>query len=153
LWKIKRVLFITLLFAASLFLCWVSVGSCSGNPTYTISESELETLQNHLNVLEQNNETLKAILSESDESLTAALDALMKSQQELTTLKIQLERAKNDALSAQESLKTANLELERAAESFRQSEKERDRIENRLRNQRNIWEVLCLVAVGVAVAR
>ncbi len=85
--------------------------------------------------------------------MTAALDALMKSQAELTTLKIQLERAKSEALSAQESLKTANLELERAAESFRQSEKERDKIENRLRNQRNIWEVLCLVAVGVAVAR
>ena len=139
--------------AGFLLLSLLCVGTCWASPTYTISESELETLQSHLNALEQNNATLKAILGESDESLTAALDALMKSQQELTTLKIQLERAKNDALSAQESLKTANLELEKAAESFRQSEKERDRIENRLRNQRNIWEVLFAVAVGVAVAK
>ena len=150
-WTKKQVF----MYGLSLYFCLslAFAGICSASPTYTISESELATLQSHLNALEQNNETLKMILSESDESLTAALDALMKSQQELTTLKIQLERAKNDALSAQESLKTANLELERAAESFRQSEKERDKIENRLRNQRNIWEVLCFVAVGVAVAR
>jgi chromosome segregation ATPase len=111
------------------------------------------TLQNHLDALEKNNETLKAILSESNEDLTIALDALMKSQNELATLKAQLQQAKNDAESAKNSLAIANQELAKASESFKQYEKERDKTENRLRNQRNIWEVLCLVAVGVAVAR
>jgi chromosome segregation ATPase len=151
-WKITRFYAISFLLLA-LCWCWPSVGGCSESPTFTISASELQTLQNHLDALEANNNLLQEILSASDESLTAALDALMKSQAELATLKIQLETAKKDALSAQESLKTANEELARASESFKASERERDRIENRLRNQRNVWEVLCLVAVGVAAAR
>jgi chromosome segregation ATPase len=143
----------------SLGLCALSFlsvgwyGTCYASQTYTISESELTTLQNHLDALEQNNETLKAILSESNEDLTIALDALMKSQNELATLKTQLQQAKNDAESARNSLQIANNELQKAAQSFKQYEKERDKVEARLRNQRNIWEVLCLVAVGVAVAR
>ena len=139
-----------------LLACLLSLsgaGTCSPNQTYTISESELTTLQNHLDALEANNETLKAILTESNEDLTIALDALMKSQNELATLKMQLQQAKNDAESAKNSLQIANDELRKASESFKQYEKERDRTENRLRNQRNIWEVLCFVAVGVAVAR
>ena len=128
-------------------------GTCSANQTFQISETELQTLENHLTALEQNNETLKAILSESNEDLTIALDALMKSQNELATLKAQLQQAKNDAESARNSLQIANDELQKASQSFKQYEAARDKTENRLRNQRNIWEVLCFVAVGVAVAR
>jgi DNA repair ATPase RecN len=106
-----------------------------------------------LTALEANNETLKAILSESNEDLTIALDALMKSQNELATLKMQLQQAKSDAESAKNSLAIANQELQKASESFKIYEKERDKVEGRLRNQRNIWEVLCFVAIGVAVAR
>ena len=152
-WKIKKELCIIALSALSFFLSLPSVGICSPSQQYTISETELMTLENHLNALEMNNETLKAILSESNEDLTIALDALMKSQNELATLKAQLQQAKNDAESAKASLKIANDELAKASESFKASEKERDRIESRLRNQRNIWEFLCAVAVGVAVAR
>ena len=143
----------------SLVLCALSClsvgwhGICYANQTYTISETELTTLQNHLTALEQNNETLKAILTESNEDLTIALDALMKSQSELATLKAQLQQAKSDAESAKNSLAIANQELQKASQSFKAYEKERDKVEGRLRNQRNIWEVLCFVAVGVAVAR
>jgi chromosome segregation ATPase len=128
-------------------------GICSANPTYTISETELMTLENHLTALEANNETLKAILSESNEDLTIALDALMKSQNELATLKAQLQQAKSDAESAKNSLAIANQELQKASQSFKAYEKERDKVEGRLRNQRNIWEFLCAVAVGVAVVK
>lgn len=148
-----RKLFVSLVLFALSFLSVGFYGTCSANQTYTISESELTTLENHLTALEQNNETLRAILSESNEDLTIALDALMKSQNELATLKMQLHQAKNDAESAKNSLAIANEELAKASLSFKQYEIERDRTENRLRNQRNIWEVLCLVAVGVAVAR
>ena len=143
----------------SLGLCalsFLSVGFCGicyASQTYTISESELTTLQNHLTALEQNNETLKMLLTESDEGLTIALEKLMESQKELATLKAQLQKAKSDAESANQSLQIANEELAKAAQSFKQYEKERDKVEGRLRNQRNIWEVLCFVAVGVAVAR
>ena len=151
-WTNTRLLNI-LLISAFLCLSFPCVGICSPSQTYTISETELQTLQNHLDALEQNNETLKAILSESSEDLTIALDALMKSQNELATLKAQLQQAKSDAESAKNSLAIANQELQKASESFKQYEKERDKVEGRLRNQRNIWEVLCFVAVGVAVAR
>ena len=149
-WK-KLYVSLVLCALACLSLGWH--GTCYASQTYTISESELLTLQNHLTALEQNNETLKAILSESNEDLTIALDALMKSQNELATLKAQLQQAKNDAESAKNSLAIANQELAKASQSFKAYEKERDKIEGRLRNQRNLWEVLCFVAVGVAVAR
>jgi len=149
-WK-KLCVSLALCALACLSLGWH--GICYANQTYTISETELTTLQNHLTALEQNNETLKAILSESNEDLTIALNALMKSQNELATLKAQLQQAKNDAESAKNSLAIANQELAKASQSFKAYEKERDKTENKLRNQRNIWEVLCLVAVGVAVAR
>ena len=146
-------------FFVSLVLCalaCLSVGFCGicyANPTYTISESELTTLETHLAMLESNNETLKKILSESGEELTAALNALTESQKELTTLRNELIQCKADAQSARNSLQIANEELQKASQSFKAYEKERDKTENRLRNQRNIWEVLCFVAVGVAVAR
>ena len=146
-------LFVSLVLCALVCLSAGFCGTCSANQTYTISESELMTLENHLTALEANNETLKAILSVSNEDLTIALDALMQSQNELATLKMQLQQAKNDAESARNSLQIANQELQKASQFFKQYERERDRTENRLRNQRNIWEVLCFVAVGVAVAR
>jgi Skp family chaperone for outer membrane proteins len=149
--KKARFIISPLLLAFCLFV--PCVGICSENQTYTISESELTTLENHLNELTTNTETLKTILTAQDGELTQALNLLMKSQSELLTLKTQLQQAKNDAESARKSLATANAELKKAALYFKEYEAERDKTENRLRNQRNIWEVLCLVAVGVAVAR
>lgn len=141
------------LIAACLCLCLPCVGTCYANPTYTISETQLQELQNHLNALEANNETLKEILSTSGEELTAALNALTESKKELQTLKEALRQAKAEAESARQSLQTANDELQKAAQSFKASEAARDRTENRLRNQRNIWEALFFIAAGVAVAR
>lgn len=151
-WKRIKYLSLSLMLAFS-FLSLPCAPICYANQTYMISESELLTLSEHLTMLEENNKLLQTLLTESDEQSTIALDALMQSRKELETLKAQLLQVQKDAESAKESLKIANLELQKARESFRQSEKERDKIEGRLRNQRNIWEVLCLVAVGVAVAK
>ncbi len=149
----KKARFIILQFSLAFCLLSAFVGTCYASQTYTISESELMTLETHLNELTTNNETLKTILTAQDGELTQALNLLMKSQSELLTLKTQLQQAKNDAESARKSLATANAELKKAALYFKEYEAERDKTENRLRNQRNIWEVLCLLAVGVAVAR
>ena len=143
------------IFGLSLFFYLSSAfaGICCASQQYTISETELETLQNHLSELERNNEVLKAILSESGEELTAALNALTESQKELTMLRNELTQCRNDVKSANESLEKANLELQNARISFRESEKEHDKIEGRLRTQRNIWEILCFLAVGAAIAK
>ena len=144
----------TMFFALlSLFLFAPLRGTCYANKTYTISENELMTLEAHLNELEKNNETLKAILNESNADLTIALDALTKSQAELMRLKAELIQCKSDAESAKTSLQIANQELQKAAQFFKAYEAERDKTENRLRTQRNIWEFIAALAVGVAVAR
>lgn len=128
-------------------------GICYANQTYTISEAELMTLETNLATLEMHNATLKAILTTQGDELTEALNLLTKSQEELAKLKAELKACKNDLNLSQESLKIANEELQKASESFKAYEKERNRTENRLRNQRTIWEVLCAVAVGFAVAK
>jgi Skp family chaperone for outer membrane proteins len=149
----KKARYIISLSALACCLWLACVGTCSANPTYTISESELQTLETNLQTLEMHNATLKAILTTQDSELTEALNLLTKSQEELTKLKAELQIARQETQSAQNSLQIANEELAKASQSFKQYEKERDKVEGRLRNQRNIWEVLCAIAVGVAVAR
>ena len=139
--------------AGFLLLSLLCVGTCWANPTYTISESELQTLREHLTMLEQNNNELERLLTESGVDLTTASTALSESRKEIEKLQTQLRTLQEETKRLSASLETANRELQNARESFRQSEKERDKIEGRLRNQRNVWEVLCAIAVGVAVAR
>ena len=147
-----RIKYISVLFFLSALLWFLpSVGGCS--PIYQITEEELTTLETNLATLEQHNATLKAILTTQDSELTEALNLLTKSQEELTKLRNELTIARNETQSARNSLQIANEELQKAALSFKAYEAERDKTENRLRNQRNIWEVLCCIAVGVAVAR
>lgn len=151
-WTIKRLCTMFLLVLA-LLLCSGFAGSCYASPTYTISETQLEALQNHLNALEQNNSELLNLLNASEMDLTEASLSLSESKKELETLRAQLTALQAETKQLDASLKTANEELQRARESFKKSEQEHDRIEGRLRTQRNIWEALFAVAVGVAVAR
>lgn len=150
-WRTKNRIIFVLAFCFCLLSA--SAGFCSESRMYEISETELTTLQSHLDALESEHKMLMSILSESGEDLTIALDALMMSQKELEKLRAELLTCKTEAESARKSLQTATEELARASESFKQSEKEHDKIEGRLRTQRNIWEALFAVAVGVAVAR
>ena len=150
-WKTKLCAIVFLLLA--LCLCWPSVGICSESRTYTISAMQLEALQNHLTALEANNNELLNLLDASTLDLTEASQSLSASKKELETLRAQLTALQAETKRLDESLRIANAELQSARESFKKSEAERDRIEGRLRTQRNIWEFLCAVAVGVAVAR
>jgi chromosome segregation ATPase len=151
----KARLYITVLLSAAFCLCWPCVGSCAegAGPTYTITAAELETLEQHLNALETNNKTLSAILSESGEELTAALNALTQSQTELTKLKAELKACKAEAESARASLAIANRDLQIASESFKQSEAAHRRRENQLERQRLLWQIITVIIGGVAVAR
>ena len=138
---------------AFLCLCWPSAGSCSANQMYQISATQLEMLSSHLTALEKNNAELLSLLDASEMDLTEASLSLNESKKELETLRAQLIALQAETKQLDASLRTANEELQRARESFKKSEKEHDRIEGRLRTQRNIWEALFAVAVGVAVAR
>ena len=151
-WKITKSLKVFFI-SGVLCLLFSSVGGCSEPRTYQISETQLLTLEEHLNALESNNEMLKSILSASDESLMIALDKLTESQNELTKLRTQLEKARLDAQNAKLSLETANQELKRAAESFKACEAEHSKTESRLRTQRNVWEIVACVLAGVVICQ
>ena len=137
----------------ALCLCWPCAGGCSPSQTFEISATQLEALQNHLNALEQNNSELLNLLNASEMDLTEASLSLSESKKELETLRAQLTALQAETKQLDESLRIANAELQSARASFKKSEQEHDRIEGRLRTQRNIWEALFAVAVGVAIAR
>ena len=153
-WTRARLYIMAVLWAAC-FWCCPCVGSCSAGagPTYTITAEELEILEQHLSALETNNKTLSAILSESGEELTAALNALTKSNEELKTLRNELKACKAEAESARASLAIANDELQKASESFKQSEAAHKRRENQLERQRLLWQIITVIVGGVAVSR
>lgn len=151
-WK-KTKLCATAFLLLVLCLCWPSVGGCSPSRTFEISESELQMLEQHLNALEANNNELLNLLNASTLDLNEASQSLSASKKELETLRMQLTELQAETKRLSESLRIANAELKRASESFKASERERDKIEGRLRNQRNIWEILCVIVAGVAIAK
>lgn len=148
--KVRPIIFLS---ALACCLWWPSVGGCSESRTYQISETELTALQNHLDALQANNAELMSLLNESALDLNKALSSLSESRNELEKLRSELNTLQAETKQLSESLRIANAELQSARESFKASERERDRIESRLRTQRNIWEVLCLVAVGIAAGK
>ena len=147
-----RKLSIILLLPALLLLS-PSVGSCSGSQTYQISETQLATLQEHLNALERNNSELLNLLNASETELTEATQQLNESKNQISELRNQLQALKRESEEARQSLSIANAELKKASESFKASEKAHARIEGRLRTQRNIWEAIAAVLAGVCIAR
>lgn len=142
-----------ILLLPALLLLLPSVGSCSENQTFQISETQLTTLEAHLNALEENNAALMTLLNESEMELTEATNQLNESKNQIAELRNQLQALKNESEEARQSLSIANEELKRASESFKASEKAHARIEGRLRTQRNLWEVIAAVMVGVCVTR
>ena len=137
----------------ALCLCWPCAGGCSPSPQYTITEEELTALEDHSNALMQNISELERLLTASNLDLTTASTALAESQIEIAQLQNQLSGLKAQMQTLSESLTIANAELQDARKSFAASERERDKIDGRLRTQRNIWEALFFVAAGVAAAR
>lgn len=145
--------YIISLFLPLLLLLSPPVGFCSENQTYQISETQLTALEAHLNALEANNAELMTLLDESEMDLTEATRQLNESKNQISELRNQLQALKNESEAARQSLSIANAELRKASEYFKASEKAHARIEGRLRTQRNLWEVIAAVMVGVCVTR
>jgi len=129
----------------SLLFCWwlffvPATCSASGTPepVYQITETQLNTLERNLSLLDQ-------ILAQQDPELTTLQLQLAESKKELATLRNELATSKEQLQKAKESLKNANLYLEKCA-----AEEKRTRL--RIKAQRNFWEALaaCLV-VGLIV--
>ena len=139
--KTKKLLLLFL----SLLLCWwlfsaSATCSASGTPekTYQITETQLQALEQRLNLLDQ-------VLAQQNPELTTLQLQLAESKKELTTLRNELSMSKEQLTKAEESLRNANLYLEKCA-----AEEKKTRL--RIKAQRNFWEAVaaCLV-VGLII--
>ena len=127
-------LFLLCLFSWWLFSAQATVQAAG---TYTITEQELNQLDNNLNKLEQISQTQQAELSRLKTTLE-------KSKQELGMLKNQLTISKEQLAQAQNSLDKANQLLKQYAD-----EEKRTRL--RIKAQRNFWIGATITAIVVAV--
>lgn len=134
-----------LAFLACLFSWWLLSASatCSASPTqektYTITETQLQTLEVKLNLLDQ-------ILAQQNPELTTLQLRLAESRNELSTLRSELNTSKERLTKAEESLANANQLLAKYAE-----ETKRERL--RIKAQRNTWLAVALVAATVAIVK
>jgi len=48
---------------------------------------------------------------------------------------------------------TANQELQNANQSFKKYEKEQEKLQRKLKTQKNIWEAIAALSLGYAVAK
>lgn len=153
------------LYICVLQLSSLPVGFCS--ETYIVTEQQPTTLENNLTQLKENNNQLQNLLNQSNQELQTASEQsenlndqiaqlnqqLQESQNQITTLKQQLIALKEQTTATQQSLQIANQELANASQSFKAYEKKQERIQSKLKTQKNIWKAIAIVSLGYAIAK
>lgn len=138
-WKIRK----GLILSAVLLSLWLSPllsGShAQAEVQYTISETDLTTLETSLNQLKIDNEKKDKLLIQQQTQLTEA-------QKQLKIVNEQLKKSKVLNEQTENSLKIAR-------ESFNEYEKEAERKVKIKTKQRNMWIIISAVAVGAAISR
>lgn len=138
-WKIRK----GLILSAVLLSVWLSPllsGShVRAEAQYTISETDLTTLETSLNQLKIDSEKKDKLLIQQQTQLTEA-------QKQLKIVNEQLKKSKVLNEQTENSLKIAR-------ESFNEYEKEAERKVKIKTKQRNMWIIVSAVAVGAAISR
>lgn len=138
-WKIKK----RLILSAVLLSLWLSPllsGShAQAEAQYTISETDLTTLETSLNQLKIDSE-------KKDKLLIRQRTQLNEAQKQLEIVNEQLKKSKTLNEQTQNS-------LERANQYLKEYEKEAERKIKIKTRQRNLWMVVSVVAVGAAISR
>lgn len=138
-WKIRK-RFILLAALLSLWLLpLLSGSSVQAEAQYTISETDLTTLETSLNQLKIDSE-------KKDKLLIWQQTQLNEAQKQLEIVNEQLKKSKTLNEQTQNSLKIAR-------ESFNKYEREAERKVKIKTRQRNFWIVISVVAVGAAISR
>lgn len=137
-WKIRK----GLILSAVLLSLWLSPllsGShAQAEVQYTISETDLTTLETSLNQLKIDSEKKDKLLIQQQTQLTEA-------QKQLKIVNEQLKKSKVLNEQTENSLKIAR-------ESFNEYEKETERKVKIKTKQRNMWIIVSAVAVGAAIS-
>lgn len=138
-WKIKK----GLILSAVLLSLWLSPllsGShAQAEAQYTISETDLTTLETSLNQLK--------IDSEKKDKL------LIQQQTQLNEAQKQLEIVNEQLKKSQELNERTQNSLEKANQYLKEYEREAERKVKIKTRQRNFWIVISVVAVGAAISR
>ena len=138
-WKIRK----GLILSTVLLSVWLSPLFCGSHAQaeaqYTISETDLTTLETSLNQLKIDSEKKDKLLIQQQTQLTEAQKQLKIANEQLKKSKVLNEATEN-------SLKIAR-------ESFNKYEKEAERKIRIKTRQRNMWIVISAVAVGAAISR
>lgn len=138
-WKIRK----GLILSAVLLSLWLSPllsGShAQAEVQYTISETDLTTLETSLNQLKIDSEKKDKLLIQQQTQLTEA-------QKQLKIVNEQLKKSKILNEATENSLKIAR-------ESFNEYEREAERKIKIKTRQRNLWIIVSAVAVGAAISR
>lgn len=138
-WKIRK----GLILSAVLLSFWLSPllsGShAQAEVQYTISETDLTTLETSLNQLKIDSEKKDKLLIQQQTQLTEAQKQLKIANEQIK---------KSQALNEQ----TQN-SLERANQYLKEYEKEAERKIRIKTRQRNLWIMTTVVAVGAAISR
>ena len=132
-----------LILSVVLLSLWLSPLFCGSSvqaeAQYTISETELTTLETSLNQLKIDSEKKDKLLIQQQTQLSEA-------QKQLKIVNEQLKKSKVLNEATENSLKIAR-------ESFNEYEKEAEQKVKIKTRQRNFWIVISVVAVGAAISR
>ena len=145
-WTIKK----GLILLAVLLSVWLSPLFCGSSVRaevqYTISETDLTTLETNFQTQKVNSEKKDRLLIEQEKQLNEAEMKSAKAENELQIANEQIKKLKKSNEVTENSLK-------KTRELFNEYEKEAEwkiRIKTR---QRNMWIAATVVAVGAAISR
>lgn len=145
-WKIRK----GLILSAVLLSLWLSPllsGSrAQAEAQYTISKTDLTTLETSLNQLKIDSEKKDKLLIQQQKQLNEAQKQLNEAQKQLKIANEQLKKSKVLNEATENSLKIARA-------SFNKYEKEAERKTRIKTRQRNMWIFVSAVAVGAAISR
>ena len=145
-WKIRK----GLILSAVLLSLWLSPllsGShARAEAQYTISETDLTTLETNFQMQKVNSEKKDRLLIEQEKQLNEAEMKSAKAENELQIANEQIKKLKKSNEVTENSLK-------KTRELFNEYEKETERKIRIKTRQRNIWIAATVVAVGAAISR
>lgn len=145
-WIIKK----GLILLAVLFSVWLSPLFCGSSVRaevqYTISETDLTTLETNFQMQKVNSEKKDRLLIEQEKQLNEAEMKSAKAENELQIANEQIKKLKKSNEVTENSLK-------KTRELFNEYEKETERKIRIKTRQRNMWIAATVVAVGAAISR
>lgn len=145
-WKIRK----GLILSAVLLSVWLSPLFCGSHAQaeaqYTISETDLTTLETNFQTQKVNSEKKDRLLIEQEKQLNEAEMKSAKAENELQIANEQIKKLKKSNEVTENSLK-------KTRELFNEYEREAERKIRIKTRQRNMWIIISAVAVGAAISR